>query len=69
MIFKKSVYSLVAALCLVVCSCATDSGRDLASYVNPFIGASTNTAVAGVAHGLGKTFPGATTPFGMVQVR
>ena len=68
MIFKKSVYSLVTALCLVVCSCSTDSGRDLASYVNPFIGASTNTAVAGVAHGLGKTFPGATTPFGMVQV-
>ena len=68
MIFKKSVYSLVAASCLVVCSCSTDSGRDLASYVNPFIGASTNTDVAGIAHGLGKTFPGATTPFGMVQV-
>jgi len=36
--------------------------------VNPFIGASTSTAAAGVYHGLGKTFPGATTPFGMVQV-
>lgn len=39
-----------------------------ASYVNPFIGASTSTAQAGVYHGLGKTFPGATTPYGMVQV-
>lgn len=39
-----------------------------ADYVNPFIGASTSTAKAGVLHGLGKTFPGATTPFGMVQV-
>jgi predicted alpha-1,2-mannosidase len=39
-----------------------------ADYVNPFIGASTSTEAAGVLHGLGKTFPGATTPFGMVQV-
>lgn len=39
-----------------------------ASYVNPFIGASTSTGKAGIYHGLGKTFPGATTPFGMVQV-
>ena len=37
-------------------------------YVNPFIGASTNAEKAGVSHGLGKTFPGAATPFGMVQV-
>jgi predicted alpha-1,2-mannosidase len=42
--------------------------QSLASYVNPFIGASTSTADAGVYHGLGKTFPGATTPYGMVQV-
>ncbi len=38
-----------------------------ASYVNPFIGASTSAESAGVYHGLGKTFPGAATPFGMVQ--
>ncbi|HEV2479109.1 MAG TPA: GH92 family glycosyl hydrolase [Puia sp.] len=37
-------------------------------YVNPFIGASTNAEEAGASHGLGKTFPGAATPFGMVQV-
>lgn len=43
-------------------------GEDPVRYVDPFIGASTNTDVAGVYHGLGKTFPGATTPFGMVQV-
>ena len=39
-----------------------------ADYVNPFIGASTNVDEAGAYHGLGKTFPGATTPYGMVQV-
>lgn len=42
--------------------------RSLSSYVNPFIGATTNTEAAGSYHGLGKTFPGATAPFGMVQV-
>ena len=41
---------------------------DVAQYVNPFIGASTNIDAAGAYHGLGKTFPGAATPFGMVQV-
>jgi predicted alpha-1,2-mannosidase len=44
----------------------TDQNRRLSDYVNPFIGASTNTAHS--YHGLGKTFPGATTPFGMTQV-
>jgi len=39
-----------------------------ADYVNPFIGASTSTGAAGIYHGLGKTFPGAATPFGMVQL-
>ena len=39
-----------------------------ADYVNPFIGASTSVEGAGVYHGLGKTFPGAAYPFGMVQV-
>jgi predicted alpha-1,2-mannosidase len=39
-----------------------------AKFINPFIGASTSAAKAGIYHGLGKTFPGATTPYGMVQV-
>ena len=39
-----------------------------ADYINPFIGASTSAADAGVYHGLGKTFPGAATPYGMVQL-
>lgn len=49
---------------------ATEPAQEfmLVEYVNPFIGASTNVGDAGVYHGLGKTFPGATTPYGMVQV-
>jgi predicted alpha-1,2-mannosidase len=52
-------------------SCAAPGKRtqpELADYVNPFIGASTSVGAAGVYHGLGKTIPGATTPFGMVQL-
>ena len=61
-------FAVAAALSLALVSCGGSKTTDLASYVDPFIGASTNTDAAGVYHGLGKTFPGATTPFGMVQV-
>ncbi len=47
---------------------ACNNAKEPVDYVNPFIGASTSTEIAGVFHGLGKTFPGATTPFGLVQV-
>ena len=62
-----SIALIAAALFAVACG---EKQKDFtpAEYVNPFIGASTNTDAAGVYHGLGKTFPGATTPFGMVQV-
>ncbi|MBT1707648.1 GH92 family glycosyl hydrolase [Fulvivirgaceae bacterium PWU5] len=56
---------------LVGCKSAStpDTAEDLpAGYVRPFIGASTSTGKAGTYHGLGKTFPGATTPYGLVQV-
>ena len=61
---------IMPALSLVAMTACTDEVQDFspASYVNPFIGASTSVGDAGVYHGLGKTFPGATTPYGMVQV-
>jgi predicted alpha-1,2-mannosidase len=59
---------LVATVVLSFATAQILCAQNLASYVNPFIGASTSTADAGVYHGLGKTFPGATTPYGMVQV-
>lgn len=42
--------------------------KNPADFVNPFIGASTNVEKAEALHGLGKTFPGAATPFGLVQL-
>jgi predicted alpha-1,2-mannosidase len=37
-------------------------------YVNPIVGATTADEIAGSGHGLGKTFPGVCTPFGLVQL-
>jgi len=74
---KTSFISILTSVLLFVlsgCSKTTStqnicvSDICLSDFVNPFIGASTNVGDAGVFHGLGKTFPGATTPYGMVQV-
>ncbi|GHV00615.1 hypothetical protein FACS1894159_06690 [Bacteroidia bacterium] len=53
---------------ITACAGQKRDGHSPADYVNPFIGASINAGAAGIYHGLGKTFPGATTPYGMVQV-
>lgn len=54
---------------LLACGQPEASGtKRLSDYVNPFIGASTSISEAGASHGLGKTIPGSTTPFGMVQL-
>ena len=51
----KNLFHLLILLALTA-SCAKQA--DFASYVNPFVGTDRN----------GHTFPGATTPFGMVQL-
>lgn len=65
--WKKTGMALLVSSA-VLCSCNRYVGeqKNLSGYVNPFIGASTNISAAGAYHGLGKTFPGATTPYGMV---
>lgn len=68
---KKEISIVCLALLLISCTSSKEkpvAPPRLSSYVNPFIGATTNTEAAGSYHGLGKTFPGATAPFGMVQV-
>jgi len=68
----KAIITSLASLCLLITGCnkevKTTEEFTPSIYVNPFIGASTSVGAAGVYHGLGKTFPGATTPYGMVQV-
>ncbi|WP_242121595.1 GH92 family glycosyl hydrolase [Aestuariivivens sediminicola] len=51
-------FSKILVLCMVFVSCSHKQDKKLTSFVNPFIGTG--------AHG--HTFPGATVPFGMVQL-
>lgn len=66
---RKFIHSTFSLLILAGCfgACQANSPKeDLSEYVNPFIGTSANTEQS--LNSLGKTFPGATTPFGMTQV-
>ncbi len=49
-------------------SCKEKVDKLPVDYINPFIGASTSMKAGRSLHGLGKTFPGAATPFGMIQL-
>jgi len=62
------IFSFIFTGFIAGCKNKVDEPVDFVDYVNPFIGASTSVGAAGIYHGLGKTFPGATTPYGMVQV-
>lgn len=63
----KSILAAVA-ITTMISACKTQEPAGNSKYVNPFIGASSSVDGAGVYHGLGKTFPGAATPYGMTQV-
>jgi putative alpha-1,2-mannosidase len=65
---RTLTFLLLLSGCVSLHGRSADPGTDCAALVNPFIGASTSVDAAGVYHGLRKTFPGAATPFGMVQV-
>lgn len=63
-----SKFFIKSAFLSLIVSNSLFAQKKLVDYVNPFIGASTSAAKAGDAAGLGKTFPGAATPFGLVQL-
>lgn len=72
---KKNLLHLVAvvaaALLLSSCSQTIENKRkekQPVDFINPMIGAITYGKKTKDAHGFGKTFPGAATPFGLVQL-
>lgn len=66
---NRSIYILIILITFLACESGKDKDKpDYTQYVNPFIGASTNIGLTESNHGPGKTFPGATTPFGLVQL-
>ena len=63
----KRVLSIrVLLLALLAFPAAPADDRPLVDCVDPMIGAITLSGYGG--HGRGKTFPGAASPFGMVQL-
>jgi hypothetical protein len=64
---NSNIFSGSLIIMKIMSSCRIDKQHPV-DYVYPFIGASTNKDKAGIYHGLRKTFPGAATPFGMVQL-
>jgi len=58
-------YSHIIVLVLLL-SCTNKESK--VNYINPAIGAVTYGERSKSAHGSGKTFPGTTTPFGLVQL-
>jgi len=63
----KWIVCLPMLLIVFMCGCAgITTTKEMVDYINPMIGAITGDGYGG--HGLGKTFPGAATPFDMVQL-
>lgn len=65
---KILLMGVLAMACVSTAVAGSKKSKRLSDYVNPFIGATTNTQMARAEHGLGKTFPGVATPWGMTQV-
>ncbi|MBJ2174221.1 GH92 family glycosyl hydrolase [Aureibaculum sp. A20] len=64
----------LSSLVTISCTSSTAGEKSAATekqpvdYINPIIGAITYGKKSKDAHGFGKTFPGAATPFGLVQL-
>lgn len=57
---------LIVLIALLLTNCTTQKTK--VEYINPAIGAVTYGEKSENIHGFGKTFPGAATPFGLVQL-
>ena len=57
---------LIVLIALLLTNCTTPKTK--VEYINPAIGAVTYGEKSENIHGFGKTFPGAATPFGLVQL-
>lgn len=75
-ITKKIMFKfcgILSVLILMSCSSnvqkeATVAEKEPVDYIDPIIGAITYGKKSKDAHGFGKTFPGAATPFGLIQL-
>ncbi len=63
---RTATRSLLTAVLLLAATAPGAAARGLVDDVNPFVGTLPGAANFGTGGGAGNTFPGATTPFGMV---
>lgn len=63
----KTINRLVLVLLFLI-RIFLSNAHELVDYVNPMIGATTLDNIGNTDLGLGKTFPGVCTPFGLVQL-
>ena len=64
-ILRLSFYGLIV---LLMHGCEQPQIKQAVDYIDPIIGAITYGKMSKDYHGFGKTFPGAATPFGLVQL-
>ncbi len=65
---SKRTFTNCINLILLALMVSCKSGKLPVDYIDPFIGAVTYGEKTKDIHGFGKTFPGATTPYGLVQL-
>ena len=63
---RAATHCLLTAALLLAAAASPAAARGLVDDVNPFVGTLPGAADFGTGGGAGNTFPGATTPFGMV---
>ncbi len=68
MVKKNRIVSLLLLVTVLFSACTQQQKKQPVDYINPIIGAVTYGKKTTDAHGFGKTFPGAATPFGLVQL-
>lgn len=61
----RNIFLILSSI-VMVCSCNVEKSNT--DYINPMIGSVTYGEKTQDIHGFGKTFPGAATPFGLVQL-
>ncbi len=70
MVMDRKILWLSLGVVLILISGCTpiEKSKEAVDYIDPIIGAITYGKKTKDAHGFGKTFPGAATPFGLVQL-
>jgi putative alpha-1,2-mannosidase len=68
LLMSRNILRVILLTPLWLGACSIPQEKLPVDYIDPIIGAVTYGKKTKDAHGFGKTFPGAATPFGLVQL-